>query len=66
MTQNINRKFTGTKSPELRESVHIIPVEFDEYDVEDLLDVVFEQRDCKDCLQWLQNQEEDPQELDFC
>lgn len=45
---------------------NLIPEGFDEYDVEDLLDVVFEQRDCKDRLQWLQNQEEDPQELDFC
>lgn len=65
MTQIINRKFTGTKSPEMRESMWIVPQEFDEYEVEDLLDVVFEQRDCRNCLQWLQ-QEEDPQELDFC
>ena len=43
----------------------LIPAEFDEYDVEDLLDVVFEQRDCKDRLQWLK-QEDNQQELDFC
>lgn len=47
------------------EKIGMIPVEFDEYDVEDLLDVVFEQRDCKDRLQWLQKSD-DMQELDFC
>ena len=45
---------------------NLIPTDFDEYDVEDLLDVVFEQQDYKDRLQWLQDREEDPQELDFC
>lgn len=42
----------------------VITADFDEYDIEDLLDVVFEQRDCVDRLQWLQ--QDDLAELDFC
>lgn len=50
----------------INKEYNLIPADFDEYDVEDLLDVVFEQRDCRDRLQWLQSQDDNQQELDFC